>query len=406
MTDDDDRTLFEASFPPSPKARLTAGAAVIGGVLAAGAVAAVGVWLLFGAGPPGPVEPHGLLLGAALSALPPPIAALHVWTGRFETARLWVRVTPAAVEWERVWWGLRRSGSADRGEPHGLLDAPGPWFGAEGTAPVRARLGGRAVRLTPELNGPAGADFRAELADAIGTYPPGLPAGPWLTAVRPGVPVPAHPEVTIDRDRRGRATVTTPLGYRTTAGRWLFGVLGAGCAAVVPAACLAWAAEDPPITAGLVWGWSVGAAAGAALGLMLAGVPRATVRVTVGPVRTSVRTGWGPVRCGPPVRNDRVTAVATALHHDGVWGLPTGGGGNPDGPLRFERNPAAVLVRLGRWLLNEGPVVPLTGSAPKDGGAAFASAAAGAVAAALGEAGWRGEAPADWRFGAKGEEGD
>ena len=394
---DDDRTLFEAGFAPSPKARLTPALQMGAGVFAAGGIAVVTVIL---AGVRwGPVDPWGLLTGAGFSAAALLAAGLAVWFGRFESARLWVRVTPAAVEWERVWWGLRRSGAADRGEPHGLLDDPGPWFGAEKAAPVRARLGGRAVRLTPELNGPAGADFRAELADAIGTYPPGVPAGPWLTAVRPGASVPAHPDVTVGRDRRGRATVTTPLGYRTTAGRWVFDLLGAGCAGFVPAACLAWAAEAPPVTAGLVWGWSVGAAAGVALGLVIAAVPRATVRVTVGPVRTSVRAGWGPVRGGPTVANARVSAVATALHHDGVWGLPATGGGNPDGPLRFVRNPAAVLVRPGRPFLGQKPVVPLTGTAPKGGGGAFAAAAANAVAAALADVGWRGEHGADWRFG-------
>ncbi|NNJ25750.1 hypothetical protein [Alienimonas chondri] len=394
--------VFEASFEPSRWGRSMTVLGVVGALAVSMLWAAAMVSEQLGRGLVG-VNWGELWGGLACSAVPFFLAAVFLAETRLGYARIWFRVTPERAEWERVWWGMRRYGTTSLVEGDGLIDEPGPWFGADEHAAVSARLGGQRVQLARSLDGANGARVRAGIAGVIGVVPRDRPAGPWLTSADPQAP--PHPDVQVGHDRRGRPTVTTPLMPRSGAPFRLWIAGGVAIALVAPGAWWLWFLDGSPMTPGLWATWPVGVAAGLAAGAGIGAAPWATVRVTLLAKpnrgdRLAIRTGWGRWRVGPRVRLSGIQAVAAALHHTGRWSLGEVHANLPwKAASRYRRNPTAMLVRPARWDGAEQTAIPLTGRVPHDDPATFAAAAAGAVKALLIEADWNAKPPADWRFG-------
>ncbi|MFH5802909.1 hypothetical protein [Alienimonas sp. DA493] len=405
-----DGAVFEASFGPSPASRPLA----FCGALAALAAAGVGLLFLIETGlgmrARGLATLGELAQGLACSAVPILLLSVHLWEFRLELARSWFRVTPERLEWECVWWGVRRFGTVEILPGDGLLDEPGPWFGEETKAAVSAIVGGKTTPLTRRLSGEDGARVRAGVAGVLGMLPAGRPVGPWLAPADPQAP--PYPLVRVHHDRRGRPAVIMPLNARRGWGRWVFVALGVALASAIPTFWWERRSEWEPAALGSSLGWSVWAAAGLITGAAIAAAPWATRQVafrrarSVGPRwlrgedRLLVRTGWGRLRFGRSVRASAVRDVATALHLPAPWGLPeahTKISGLE--AFRYRRNPGAVLVHPARWAPAGRTERALTGRAPQDRPEAFAAAAAGAVKAMLIAEGWQPQPRQDWRFG-------
>ncbi len=391
---------YETSFHPPVDRRA---GAVLGVALGVATSAGIAVSVILGGpalGPAGLFGPRGgeYWAGLACSAVPLLIVGVTTWSARMQSARVWLRATPRQIEWERVWWSLRRYDVLPVRPGDGVLDRHGPWFGREGPEPVLVRLDGQSVTLTPPLTGERAAEVRAGLGAVLGSTPPGRSFGPWLTPADPAAP--SHPAVTVGRDRRGRATVTTPLRpIRGRRDRLPLAATGLCLALFTP---ILWAIAEPPDAAdriAFLTAMSVCTLCGLIAGAALAAAPWATVRVTVGARRVSVRAGWGRLRSGPSVRQDSVRAAVVASHHEGVWHAINGDQSPaswlPNGTIT--RNPVAALVRPRRRFQSERAFLPLTGRYDGDR-IPFAAAAAGAVAAALLDRGWEPAVPTDWRF--------
>ena len=397
-----DGSAAEAAFGPNGERRIFVALAA----LAAGGWAVTVVWLIALELLRGGVGGKALaqaVVGLACSATPGLFVLLVGKLLRYELARGWVRLSAGRVELQWVWPLIDTATDAEAGPGDGLVDTPGPWFGTGRPAPVWVRLRGEPTLLSPPLGAREGAWLRAAVAAAVGRAD-GRPFAPWLAPADPHAP--PHPLVAVRRDRRGRTTVTVPLGDDAGRVRWACHLVG-GALLVGPAA--AWAWRGPPDDAADASVMAVAWFAAGLIGAAIAGRPHATVRTTIGGRRISVRTGWGPLRAGWSVPIGRVRLAATAVHHAGVWASLGGDEGPPSDAVGkpFAASPGAVVVLdRGPWWRPElgfvagRAVRPLTGRVPRGtDGPAFAAAAAGAVAAALVETGWRADRPGGWRFG-------
>ena len=397
-----DGSAAEAAFEPIRERQALVALAAV----AAGLWAGIVVWSIFLGllrGGVGGRELAGAIGGLACSVTPGLFVALLVQVSRYDLARGWVRLSAGRVERQWVWPLIDTATDAEAGPGDGLIDTPGPWFGTGRPSPVWARVRGEPTILSPPLAAREGAWLRAAVAAAVGRAD-GRPFAPWLAPADPGAP--PHPRVSISRDRRGRTTVTVPLGDDAGRIRWACHLVG-GALLVGPAAAWAWRGlpDDPSNASVMAVAWF----AAALIGAVIAGRPHATVRTTIGGGRVGVRTGWGPLRVGWSVPTGRVRLTATAVHHAGVWASLGGDEGSPSNAIGkpFAANPGAVMVLdRGPWwtpdtgVFGDRAVRPLTGRVPRGSdGPAFAAAAAGAVAAALIETGWRADRPGGWRFG-------